>query len=230
MDKKLKCIIIDDDPISQKIVEGLVQKTESLELEGIYDNPISAVEVIKEENLDLLFLDVEMPDMTGLEMLGTLKNSPKVIIISSKDKYAIDAFDYDVVDYLVKPIENYARFLKAVNRVFEKQDAPKSEKDNIFIKVDSLLVNFDLQDIIRVEAYGDYVKIYTEDKTHTVYNTLKTVAEKLPSDEFIRIHRSHIVRIDKIKNIDNTNLEIHNKILPISTKYKSDLLKRIKVL
>ncbi len=236
MYEKYKCIIVDDDIMSLKILEALVAKTDFLELIGAYSSSIEAANVAREQPIDLIFLDIEMPNMTGLEFIKTLDKKPQIIIASSKKEYALDAFEYDVVDYLLKPIEDYSRFLKAVLKAKDKIMAEPKEpiidrpQENIFIKVDSLLVNFDLKDIYWVEAYGDYVKIHTLDKTHTVYSTLKAIEEKLPSYDFVRIHRSYIVRIDKIKNIDQNNLEITGKVLPVSNSYKQDLIKRIKTL
>lgn len=228
----LKCVIIDDDPISQNLIESLIEKTSGLVLECTFQNPEEGAAYLSNSTIDLLFLDIEMPEMSGLELLDTINNLPPVIIISSKNEYAIEAYNFEVVDYLVKPIESYARFLKAINRVRDKgvKTAEVKSQDKIFIKVDSLLVNFDLKDIIWIEAYGDYVKIKTSSKTHTVYSTMKAIEGKLPEKEFIRIHRSYIVRVDQIINIDNTNLEIGDGIVPIGSKYKQILLERINLL
>ncbi len=232
MDKVLKCIAVDDDKLSLKFLQGLIEKTNSLQLVGTYADPVSASNALAEEEIDLLFLDVEMPSMSGLDLIGTLKKQPQIIIVSSKEKYALDAYDYSVTDFLLKPVENYARFLKAVNKAIKhhQQSAQEVEKDHIFIKVDSLLLNFNYQDIYWVEAYGDYVKIHTDQKVYTVYSTLKTMESKLPKSEFIRIHRSYIVRVDKIKNVDQSNLVIKDKILPISNSYRSAFLAKINML
>ncbi|MEO1052499.1 MAG: LytTR family DNA-binding domain-containing protein [Bacteroidota bacterium] len=231
----IKCIIVDDDEMSIKILEALVRKTDVLDLQGSFTNSIEAASKLRDQEVDLIFLDMEMPNMSGLDLIKTLDRKPQIIIISSREKYAIDAFAYDVTDYLLKPLMDYSRFLKAVLKVKDNLTKEAATKDNsnssVFIKVDSVLVNFDLTSILWVEAYGDYIKICTEDgKNHVVYSTLKNIEDKLPADDFIRIHRSYIVRLDKIKNIDLTNLQVKDKILPISNTYKNNLLKRIKTL
>lgn len=232
MSKILKCIAVDDDKMSLKILEGLIENTRSLQLVGTYSDPVEASNVLQSEQVDLLFLDVEMPAMSGLDLIGTLEKTPQIIIVSSKEKYALDSYDYNVTDFLLKPVENYARFLKAVQKAIKNDGSTKgpNEEDHIFIKVDSLLLNFNYQDIYWVEAYGDYVKIHTDQKVYTVYCTLKMMEEKLPHTEFIRVHRSYIVRIDKIKNIDQNNLQIRDKIIPISNSYRGSFFKRINTL
>ncbi|MEQ9440377.1 MAG: LytTR family DNA-binding domain-containing protein [Cyclobacteriaceae bacterium] len=234
-DKKLNCAIVDDDAMTLKIIESLVKKTESLQLVGAFQDSVLAANTLQQQSIDLLFLDVEMPDMTGLELIKTLDPKPQIIIISSKKEYALDAFDYQVTDYLLKPVASYARFLQAVQRAQAKsandEGASSSTRHkDIYLKVDSLLVKFDLKDIYWIEAFGDYVRVKTPDKLHTVYATLKSVADALPEDEFVRIHRSYIVRVDKIVNIDQSNLQVDNKILPVSQSYRKKLLEKITTL
>lgn len=226
----LNCIIVDDDLMSLKLIESLVGKTDSLKLFGSYDNAIDAEKVIRSNKIDLIFLDIEMPEMTGLELLGTLEKTPQIIIVSSKEKYALDSYNYDVTDYLIKPIESYARFLRAVLKAQKKTCKEREEGDNIFIKVDSMLLNFNLTEIYWVEAYGDYVKIHTKEKMFVVYSTLKTMVKKLPSVDFVRVHRSFIVRLDKIKNIDQNTVLIDEKVIPISNSYKSAFYEKINTL
>ncbi len=226
----LNCIIVDDDLMSLKLIESLVGKTDSLKLFGSYDNAIDAEKVIRSNKIDLIFLDIEMPEMTGLELLGTLEKTPQIIIVSSKEKYALDSYNYDVTDYLIKPIESYARFLRAVLKAQKKTCKEREEGDTIFIKVDSMLLNFNLTEIHWVEAYGDYVKIHTKEKMFVVYSTLKTMVKKLPSVDFVRVHRSFIVRLDKIKNIDQNTVLIDEKVIPISNSYKSAFYEKINTL
>jgi len=230
----IDCIVVDDDLLTLKIVKSLVEKTDFLNLKGFFDSTPEAAEFLRNEKIELIFLDVELPDMTGLELLETLDTMPQIVLISSKEKYAVEAFRYEVTDYLLKPIENYSRFLKAAQRAkanLEKNTAPAPQKsDDIYLKIDSLLVRFNLQDILWIEAYGDYVKVKTEEKVYVVYATLKSVEDALPTSEFIRIHRSYIVRIDKIINIDATNLQIAKKILPIGSSYRKKLLEKINTL
>jgi len=232
--KTINCVIVDDDKVSIKLISSLINKTSSLNLVGTYESSIEAAQNMVSQPVELLFLDVEMPEMSGFDLLETLEHKPAIIMVSSKKDYAIDGFKYNITDYLLKPIDDYSRFLSAVNKAIKDIELSKSDhhidQKDIFIKVDSLLVNFNLSDIEYVEAYGDYVKIHAVGKTHTVYATLKNVESKLPDSQFIRVHRSYIVRLDKIANIDNTNLQVGKKIIPISGTYKPLLLNKINTL
>lgn len=231
MPDKLNCIIVDDDRISIQVLEELIQKTDILNFVASFTSAPAALSALQKEHVDLIFLDVEMPEMSGLEFLQSLTKKPEIIITSSKEKYALDAFNSDVTDYLLKPITEYSRFLKAVNKVIDKNEEGKlSDASSIFVKVDSLLINLEFDQILWVEAYGDYVKIITSEKTHTVYSKLKTIEERLPQSVFMRVHRSYIVNLTKIDNIDHTNLQIGKKIVPISNSYKDQLIKTINLL
>ena len=229
----INCVVIDDDQVSVEIVSELIKRTGYLKLVNTFNNPISASAVLSSGDVDLIFLDVEMPEMSGIDLIKTLEHKPQIILISSKENYALDAFALQVTDYLLKPLTDYPRFLKAVikaKEVIDRAGVERSNKEGIFLKVDSLLVNFNLGDINYIEAYGDYVKVHTKLKIYTIYATLKGVEKKLPKNEFIRIHRSYIVRIDQIQNIDNNNLQIHDKIIPVSNTYKPVLMERINTL
>ena len=229
----VKCAIIEDDSISRTMIKALVEKTKSLELIGSFASALEAIPWLNTNEVDLLFLDVEMPEVTGLEMLRSLPHKPEVIVISANPEYAVEAFDLAVTDYLVKPVKDYARFLTAVNKVIAKgAHARKEEKEgkSFFVKVDSLLLKLDVDTILWIEAFGDYVRIQTTEKLHTVYSTLKNVEEKLNDKKFIRVHRSYIVNISRISNINPNNLEISSKVIPISTTYRDELLNRINVL
>ncbi len=236
MSVKFTCLIVDDDEISLRILKELIDKTEFLELKGAFANSVEAAQALREMPIDILFLDVEMPTMNGFELMQVLEKKPQIILVSGSETYAINAFDLNVTDFLIKGRFNYARFLQAVNKArtnvirenTEKPDKSKaSDSRTFFIKVDSMLVNFDLKDILWVEASGDYVLITTLNKTHKLLTKLKNVEEKLPAQDFVRVHRSFIVRIDKIRNIDNANLLIGNNIIPISNSYRHNLLEKI---
>ena len=236
MSDSIRCIIVDDDRMSLRILQSLVEKTDFLNLVGAYDNALQAARALVEQEVDLLFLDVEMPDMTGLELIETLERKPQIIITTSKEQYAMKAFDHDAADFLLKPIENYARFLKAVRKAMGNLRKPvpppagAEPVNTVFIKVDSLLVSFNLKEVHYIEAYGDYVKIHTEAKTFVVHTKLRTMEDTLPDRDFARVHRSFIVRIDKIKNIDTSNLQVGTKIIPISNSYRPQLFEKIQTL
>jgi DNA-binding LytR/AlgR family response regulator len=227
----ISCAIIEDDSISRTMIEGLAEKTNLLSVEGSFPSAQEAMPWLNKHQVDLLFLDIEMPGISGIDLLRVLANKPEVIIVSSKPDYAVDAFEFSVADYLLKPVKDYSRFLHAVNKVAARLSKTNTDTDNhLFVKVDSLLQKLNMDDVLWIEAFGDYVKIQTTDKMHTVYSTLKKLEDRLPSDKFLRVHRSFIVNLEKISNIDSTNLEIDKKIIPISENYKEQLLNKIKIL
>ncbi|MDN5216691.1 LytTR family DNA-binding domain-containing protein [Fulvivirgaceae bacterium BMA12] len=231
--EKLRCIVIDDDPMALRLLEEHIKNTDFLTLVNLYDNSIEAANQLSGKEVDLIFLDIEMPGMSGLELIDVLDGKPQIIIVSSKKDYVQEAFDYEVTDYLVKPVVNYQRFLKAAGRARKKLqnlDEVGYSNKSIFIKEGTLLLNIFLNEIQWLEAYGDFVKIHTTKKMYTVLSTLKSMEDKLPASEFVRIHRSFIVRIDKIENIDQTNLQVANRIIPISNSYRKPLMQRIKTL
>lgn len=235
--EKFTCIAIDDDVVALKIISSLIDKAEQLELKGTYSDAVAGANAIMSLQPDIVFLDIQMPDLSGLDILKNLTSKPEIILVTSQERFALEAFEFDVTDYLLKPIENFARFLKAVNKAIANlSDRPKPSSNasasstNIFIKSDSLLVKLDVKTITYIEAYGDYVKIHTDEKTHLVYSKFKTVEDKLPEGDFVRVHRSFIVNIDRIKNIDQSNLQIGDKIIPVSNSYRPKLLDRIKML
>jgi DNA-binding LytR/AlgR family response regulator len=200
----------------------------------------SAVEALNmlnsNENVDLIFLDIEMPEMSGIDFLNALSSLPQIIIISSKDKYAINAFEYDVTDYLLKPFA-YSRFCKAVNKAQERQEKSRlhSKGDEIFIKHNSSLVKLKYSDILWVEAMENYVIINTFDDKYTIHFTMRAIEEKLPPKIFLRVHRSFIVNTERIHSIEDnliqikTNDKIKNSI-PIGKSYKDRLLKDLNVI
>ncbi|HTB05690.1 MAG TPA: LytTR family DNA-binding domain-containing protein [Bacteroidia bacterium] len=222
----MKCIIIDDNEVARAAARHCVEKTPSLTLLGTYTNPIEALEAIKHNKPDLLLLDVEMPEMSGIDFIKTFHDIPQVILITSKKDYAAEAFDYNVTDYIVKPIE-YLRFLKAITKAKDMLDSYKKEdagSNELFIKVDNRFVHLALKDIYMVEALADYVNIFTDKQRYTVLSTMKAIEDKLPKNDFIRVHRSYIVRIDKIKEIDDHTIVIADKNVPVSRNQKEALM------
>lgn len=227
----LDCIIVEDESISRSMIENLVSKTNFLTLKGSFTSGEEAMPWLLNNEVDLIFLDIEMPGITGIDLLKSLITKPEIIIISANPEYAIDAFDFAVSDYLLKPIKDYGRFLQALSKVIsQKNKVNVDSQKQLYIKIDSLLQKLDIEDILWVEALGDYVKIQTSDKLHTVYSTLKKLEERLSSEKFSRVHRSYIVNLEKINNIDSSNLTIGKKIIPISDNYKKALFNKIKIL
>ena len=226
------CVIVDDDAMTRKIIQNLVEETKGLNLVATCSSAIEAANVLREEQEDLLLLDVEMPEMTGLELLESLKVRPQVILITSKEEYAISAFDLDVLDYIVKPV-NYPRFLKAVQKAMESPASGEpvtSAPGKLFVKVDHSLVGLDLDEIIMVEAMADYVRIYTPAKRYTVYSSMKGVVAKLPENLFMRVHRSYIVNLSKIESIEDNTVVIGGNLIPVGVTYQKTLMSRLNTL
>ncbi len=229
----MNCIIVDDDKLSRKVVENFVEKTEFLNLIGSFDSAMESLKAFEgPETVDLIFLDIEMPEMTGLEFLNTLENPPQVIIITGKEKYAVDAFDYDVTDFLLKPI-SLARFLKSANKANklynEAMQMSGNTSEEIFIKKkNSTLVRLSYDDILWVEALENYVIVSTFDEKFTIHFTMKAVIDKFPESRFKRVHRSYIVNVSKIKMIEDNVIVVDTKqgekVIPIGKSFKDNLL------
>ena len=228
----MKCLVVDDDKISRELVCECIKETEDLVLASVCKSAIEASNYLDKNEVDLIFLDVEMPKMSGLDLLKSLNHKPQVILITAKEKYAVDAFEYEVTDFLVKPV-NHSRFLKAVQKVKSKNKPAPIESvngGNIFIKVDSELINLSTSEILWIEALGDYVNFITPTKKYVVLSTMKNIETKLPPKEFARVHRSYLVRIDKIKKISEDIILVENKLIPVSKSYKKELLDRLTTL
>ena len=233
----MNCIIIEDDKLSLRIIEEFVNKTAELNLLQTYSSAVDAINLLgKENNVELIFLDIELPDMSGMEFLDTLEITPQVVVISSKEKYAIEAFNYDVTDYLVKPIA-YSRFYKAVTKALKRQDQTKQDADDkgeIFIKKGSSLVRIKFDNILWVEALENYVILNTINDRITIHFTMKAIEKKLPANKFTRIHRSFIVNVNKISVIQDNFVEIKSqnvtKNIPIGKSFKDQLLRDINLM
>jgi DNA-binding LytR/AlgR family response regulator len=230
-----KCIVVDDDHIIRRLIEEFVKKTNKIELLGSYDNPVQALSELVDEgvHVDIVFLDVEMPEMNGLELIDNIRSKPQIIIISGKEEYALDAFDYAVTDYLLKPI-TYARFFKAVNRAIDniktpEKEVPKSDnKDAFFIRDNSNLVRIKFSEIRFIEAQENYVSLQLGNKRHLIHYTMKAIENEVPSDKFIRVHRSYFVNRDYISQISGNriSMKLQNETMyiPIGRSYKDKLL------
>lgn len=227
------CAIVDDDEMSRQMVAKLVERDSSLKLVAICKSAIEARDVMAKVELDILFLDVEMPELTGIELIRTLKVKPEIILISSREKYAVDGFDYEVTDFLLKPVQ-LDRFIKAVDKakanLTEEKTSSGITSDTVFVKSNGQMIGIKLNEILWLEAYGDYVNIYTSKDRFIVHGTMKAMDNKLPGEQFMRVHRSYIIRIDKIKAIEDTVIAIDKKLIPIGDSFRSDLLARLNVL
>ncbi|MDP4187877.1 MAG: LytTR family DNA-binding domain-containing protein [Bacteroidota bacterium] len=237
----LNCIIIDDDKLSRRIIEEFISKTEDLNLLQSFSGPVEAIKMVNNhsqeeaESVDLIFLDIEMPEMSGLDFLDTIKDLPQIIIISSKDKYALNAFEYDVTDYLLKPI-TYSRFFKAITKAQSryKKSRIESKGNEIFIKKNSSLVRLKYDDILWVEALENYVIFNTYNEKFTIHFTMKSIEKKLPVNKFTRVHRSFIVNTSCINVIEDNsiviNIEDGFKTIPIGKSYKDKLMSDINLI
>lgn len=233
----MNCMILDDDDLSRRILEEFIKKTEDLQLIHSCDDPVTCINLLKkDESVDLIFLDIEMPEMTGLDFLDTLMNPPMVIIFSSKGKYAVDSYNYDVTDYLLKPV-TYKRFLQAVEKA-EKRVREESRdelgKNEIFIKKNSTLVRLKYKDILWIEALENYVIFNTYKEKFTIHFTMKAIEQKLPSKLFTRVHRSYIVNTSSIEVIEDNSVIVKTaeatKSIPIGKSYKEKLMKDINLI
>ena len=229
----IRSIVVDDDPMSIKALQHLIGKVDFLELISTFPNAMEASNFIQNNNVDLIFLDVEMPEMTGMELLKNQNNLPAVILYTSKKEYAVESYDHDVIDYLIKP-PTLPRFLRAANKAKDFINNNKGTTDQttkeIYVKVKSLLVKIEVDEILWVEALGDYVKVITAEKKFTVHSTMKSIEEKLPSSQFIRVHRSYIVNFDKITLIEDDIISIDGNLISLGKSYRKEFMKRIHTL
>ena len=228
----LNCIVVDDDEMSRKVVAHFIERTKFLQLTKAFDNAIDALKYLDEEHVDIIFLDVQMPEMSGMEFINTLEKDIEIILITSEEKYAVEAFEKKVTDYLVKPIE-YGRFLQAsqeAERKVEIKRAAAVVRKEFYVRTDSKNFGIPIRKINFVEALADYVIIQTEQKKHIVHFTMKGIANRLPEDEFVRTHRSYIVNLEKIEALEDNSVVMGDKYIPVGASYKEALLDRLNFL
>lgn len=227
---KLNCAIVDDCPIQRMIVRKMVNNHENLHLMGEFSSAIDTNKFLSFNTIDLLFLDIEMPVLNGFDFLDTLKTKPQVIFISTKQEYALKAFDYEATDYIQKPI-NIDRFDTAVKKAIHKQlflgKVPIENTEHIYIKSNLKKLKIFTSKIKYVEAYGDYVKVFTDDENHLVLSTMKSFESELPKDKFFRAHKSFIVNLNKVDKFNSKLIEIGSVKIPVSRTKKEELKKAI---
>lgn len=218
---KLTCVIIDDEPLAASLLESYVLKTPFLELKGKYNSAVNAMQMLHDEPVDLLFLDIQMPELSGLEFSKLIPADTKIIFTTAFDQYAVDSYRVNALDYLLKPI-SYPDFLTAVQKAKEWFEKVEHPIERIFVKTEYKLVQIELNDILYIEGLKDYVKIYLENDTHPILSliSMKSVEDMLPSDRFIRVHRSFIVQPEKIKVIERNRIVFGKEYIPISDNYK----------
>jgi DNA-binding LytR/AlgR family response regulator len=238
----MNCIIVDDEATARAIVGKLCRDFKDLDVIGEFPNAMQAIKFLNQNEIDLIFLDIHMPDFTGFDFIQTLKNPPKIILTTSDKNLAIEAFEYDcIVDYLVKPIA-MPRFEKAIQKA-QKFDVPKnqakeyiekvetkSEENELYINIDRRLVKIELSSIYLIEAKGDYILVKTDTKNYTVHSTLKKIEDKLPDDLFIKVHRSFVINIKKIIDIEDNSVLIAKDVIPVSRSNRPELMRRLNLL
>lgn len=229
--RKIRCLIVDDEPLALDLIEDYVLKTPFLELVNKFNSPFQAIEALQNEKIDLIYLDIQMPGLSGIDFSKLIQHGPKVIFTTAYSQYALDGFKVDALDYLVKPI-SYQEFLKASNKAltwFSLTDQPANSKANddlastsIFVKSEYKLIKIDLASILYIEGLKDYVKIFVQDQAKPVLSlmSLKTLEEKLPTCQFMRIHRSFIVNLNQIAKIERNRIVFGSVYIPIADSYK----------
>jgi DNA-binding LytR/AlgR family response regulator len=233
MSRKLNCVIIDDEPIARKIIEEYIADIDFLDLTGKAENPVKAASLLSETRVDLIFLDINMPRLNGIEFLRSSSNLPAVIITTAYPEYALEGFALDVLDYVVKPV-SFERFLKACNKAknyfdlkMKADEIEKSKADHFFIKCDNSIEKIFYDDLLYVEGLLNYVVLHTVSGKMMVYMTIKSMLEQLPPELFIKVHKSYIVNLTKIKGIEGNTIKIGNTNIAISQNLKDEVLKKI---
>jgi len=234
MSDLMTCVIVEDEVMAMKSLQRLCEKTEVLKLVGTFATGEDAQVFLNDTSVDLIFLDIEMPGMSGIDLLNTLSYLPQIIFTTNKQEYAYEAFEYDVTDFLKKPILPN-RLIKSIEKAVERNRrlnniAIESSSNEIYVKSDKKYVRVPFEDIHYLENAGDYVKIITDTITHVVHGSLKSIDNRIAHPRFLKVHRSFIVNLGRIKDIDEGSLVIGSKVIPISRAHRPILLKSINVL
>ncbi|WKL49610.1 LytTR family DNA-binding domain-containing protein [Flavobacterium pectinovorum] len=235
----MNCIIIDDEEMARAIIEKMIESTPQLNLLEEFSNALHAIKYLNQNEVDLIFLDIHMPDFTGFDFIQTIKNPPKIILVTSDKNFAIEAFEYEcIIDYLVKPI-NEDRFQKAIQKanaipssatIIANKGANEDNANEFYINIDRRLIKIEFALVNIIEAKGDYIHIKTENKNYVVHSTLKKIEEKLPKDLFLKVHRSFIINTKKIIDIEDNSVLIGKDVIPVSRANRPDLMKRLNLL
>ena len=229
----MKSIIIDDNEIALLATQQCVLKAEQIKLLKTFNNALQALSYIASNQVDLIFLDIEMPELNGIEFIKAMKHPhPLIVLTTSHPEFALEAYEHNVLDYLVKPIA-LPRFLNAVAKaqaMFENHNIDKIENDIIFIKKGNIIVKVNKSDVLWIEGLGDYVTLNTEKEKFIVHSTMHAIEQKFASNEFIRVHRSFIIRIDRINNIEDNCISYYDKFIPIGKTYREAVYKRLNLL
>lgn len=226
MSEKISCVITDDEPFARKGLQGYVEKIGFFDLKGICEDAIHLSDMLQKQTVDLLFLDIQMPHITGIEFLRAMRNPPKVIFTTAYPQYAIEGFELDVMDYLLKPI-SYDRFLKAAWKArdyFALREQPESAAPYIFVKANGKLEKIIFSEILFIEGMENYVAIYLEGKKIVTHTTIKSLLEKLPNKQFIQTHKSYVIASDRVDTIEGNTLHIGQYKVPMSKYLREEVL------
>tara|TARA_R110002049_G_scaffold37947_1_gene118611 strand:- start:178 stop:894 length:717 start_codon:yes stop_codon:yes gene_type:complete len=229
----ISCLIVDDEAVARDIIANHLSKIDNIEVVSSCSNAIEAFNYINNHKIDLVFLDINMPEISGISFAKSINKNIKIIFTTAYRNYAVEGFELKAVDYLLKPI-SFGRLLKAVNTYFEiyaKPETPVIEADAsndfMFVRSDRIMIKIDFNDIVYIESYSDYIKIHLTEKTIVTRETISAIEAKLPKENFIRIHRSYIIALSQIESFTNEQITISNKSLPISRSYKKEVLSKL---
>lgn len=229
---KITCAIIDDEPLAIQVIESHLKEFNNIEITNTFNDPLKAFEVLQMNKPDVIFLDINMPRMTGFTFLQSLNYKPLIVVTTAYREYAVESFELDVTDYLVKPIP-FNRFLKTINKIYQLKQLTSNNESNlqqephIFLKVNKKLIKVYLSDILFIESLKDYIKVITNLGDYVVHKSLTAITDELPSSNFIRVHRSFTVSMSQVKALDGNTIEIADKKIPIGRIYLKETKERI---
>lgn len=230
---KIKCLLVDDEPLAIKVIQNYLTNFVDFEVVGTFYNPLEALDFINTTSVDVVFLDINMPMMTGFELISLIESKTKVVITTAFREFAAESYDLDVLDYLVKPIP-LPRFIKCINKITTEYHLKNNIKvetskgdSHIFIKVDKKMMKINMEEILFVEGMKEYIKVVTPDKTYITHKSLTSLSEELPAERFIRIHKSYVIALDKVKSIEGNRIQIASYTIPIGRNYSKEVKNKI---
>ncbi|WP_347049553.1 LytR/AlgR family response regulator transcription factor [Flavobacterium olei] len=230
---KIKCVLIDDEPLAIKVLQNYFTNFTDFEVIATFNNSLEALDFINSTAVDAVFLDINMPMMTGFELISLIESKTKVIITTAFREFAAESYDLDVLDYLVKPIP-LPRFIKCINKITTEYNLKNNIKvetskvdSHIFIKVDKKMMKINIEEILFVEGMKEYIKVVTPDKTYITHKSLTSLSEELPAERFLRIHKSYVIALNKVKSIEGNRIQIQSYTIPIGRNYSKDVKNKI---
>ncbi len=230
---KIKCVLVDDEPLAIKVLQNYFNNFTDFEVIATFNNSLEALDFINGTPVDAVFLDINMPMMTGFELISLIENKTKVIITTAFREFAAESYDLDVLDYLVKPIP-LPRFIKCINKITTEYNLKNNIKvettkgdSHIFIKVDKKMMKINIEEILFVEGMKEYIKVVTPDKTYITHKSLTSLSEELPADRFLRVHKSYVIALNKVKSIEGNRVQIQSYTIPIGRNYSKDVKTKI---